>query len=73
MTEVLLINSVIASERRREIEEERHRNGRTEPYTNYLAAPQSRLTGKATPDTTSNVLAGDGMLTNLSACYEMPT
>lgn len=39
--EVLLINSLIASERRQEVQEERRRNGRTEPYVNYLAAPET--------------------------------
>ncbi len=39
--EVLLIYSLIASERRQEVQEERRRNGRTEPYVNYLAAPET--------------------------------
>jgi hypothetical protein len=47
MIEVLLINSMIASERRREVQEERRRNGRAEPYVNYLAAPQLCRTGGA--------------------------
>jgi len=48
MIEVLMSNSVLMSERRREVQEERRRHGRTEPYVNYLAAPQPRRTERAT-------------------------
>lgn len=41
MGEIQLINIVNEWERRREIEDERRENRRTEPYVNYLAAPQS--------------------------------
>ena len=54
--EVLLIYSLIASERRQEVQEERRRNGRTEPYVNYLAAPDPH---GAAPDPHG---AGDEML-----------
>jgi hypothetical protein len=48
MIDVLLINSMVVSEQRREAQDARRRNGGwTEPYVNYLAAPQSRGTGEA--------------------------
>jgi hypothetical protein len=73
MIEVLLINNVIASERRQRVQEERRRNGRTEPYVNYLSAPQSHLTGEATLDSASTVRANDVTIINRLARYEIPT
>lgn len=40
MEQIGLINNVIVLERRLEFEEERRKNHRSEPYVNYLAAPQ---------------------------------
>jgi len=40
MVQTQLINSVIEWERRLEVEGERRKNHRSEPYVNYLAAPQ---------------------------------
>jgi hypothetical protein len=41
MEQIPLINSVLEWERRLKFEEERRANHRSEPYVNYLAAPQS--------------------------------
>ena len=41
MVHIPLINNVIALERALESEEDRRRNHRSEPYVNYLTAPQS--------------------------------
>jgi hypothetical protein len=40
MTQIQLMNSVIATERRLAYEEERRQNHRSEPYVNYLAPAQ---------------------------------
>lgn len=45
MVQIQLINSVIKHKKRLECEEKRQENHRSEPYVNYLAAPQPYRNG----------------------------
>lgn len=42
MVQIQLINMVVEWQRKLDIEEERRENHRSDPYVNYLAAPQPR-------------------------------